>query len=377
MGIKDLRQGLPVVGYAKIGEAMLMQALIEGGAKTCGGCKRSEALGFEGGLPTQLGIFLPYNDLELNFPTRHAYFRGRTAYCTGDGEQAQRLKITGTKKVSGRDTPVYGPAEPHEGCGSLCPDRESRRCKPNARLRFVLGIQENVGGCFEFRTTSWNSTANIVASLEMLRTWTGGILQGFPLLFEIGPQTVQPKDGGPANIAQIARVTFPGGPEKLLAAVQESLQIRAPVIAEIRKLEASIERGEWEEPDAEELAGTETEDAEFEEIPEGGAAPEQEEPPPPQAEFEEPAGESNGGWSAVGEGAPVSKGRISAIVAQAAKRAHELGIEGGCSTILTYVLAEGGAKALEEVTDDCVGEFLKRVKGYQLPGSDGAAEIFD
>jgi hypothetical protein len=415
VGIKDLRQGLPVIGHAKIGEAspksssrkgapykfdhieltgvvrdkegrlipdaMLIQAVIEAGAKTCGGCERSEALAeasgvkFPDGLPTQFGIFLPYNDLELNFPTRHAYFRGRTAYCTGDGEQAYRLKVTGEKMVQGRKTPVYGPAEPHEGCGSLCPDRESRRCKPNARLRFVLGIQENVGGCFEFRTTSWNSTANIVASLEMLKSWTGGILQGIPLLFEIGPQTVQPKDGGPANVAQIARVTFPGGPEKLLAEVRESLQIRAPMIAEIRQLEASIERGEWSEPEPEELIDTEPEDAEFTEVPEGAAPadggepeePAQEEPEPPQ-------------WSAIGTGNTIGKGAVAAIIAQAAKRAHDLGIESGCSTILSYVLAEGGAKKLEEVTEDCKPEFLERVKGYQLPESpvsDEQAKAFD
>lgn len=281
MGIKILRTGLPVIGYAKIGIASekssplkgapmrwdhieltgverdpagrlipdlpLMRELITRGAKTCGGCARAKELGFPDGLPVQLGIFLPYNDLELNFPSRLSYFRGRTAFCTGDGETAKRRKVLRTEKVQGKDLETLGAEEPYPGCGWGCKDLIDRRCKPYAKLRFVLAIQENVGGCFEFKTTSLNSISNITEGLSMTQAATGGVLQWIPLLFEISPQTVQPRDGGRASTAYIARVTFPGSPQKLVEAVHAHLQVRAPMVAEIRKLEASIKKGAWSE----------------------------------------------------------------------------------------------------------------------------------
>lgn len=285
MAIKILRTGLPVIGHAKIGIASeksstlkgapmrwdhieltgverdaagrllpdipLMRELIARGAKTCGGCSRAKELGFPGGLPTQLGIFLPYNDLELNFPSRLSYFKGRTTFCSGDGEQARRRKVVKVERVQGRDVEILGAEEPYAGCGWECPDLVSRRCKPYAKLRFVLAIQENVGGCFEFKTTSLNSIPNISEGLSMIQAATGGVLQWIPLLFEVSPQTVQPRDGGRASTAYIARVTFPGSPQKLVEAVHTHLQVRAPMVAEIRKLEASIKQGTWSETPAE------------------------------------------------------------------------------------------------------------------------------
>ena len=72
------------------------------------------------------GVLLPYNELELNLQSRLAYYKGRTAYCTGDGEEAMRLEIVGKEK--GKDR--YGAAQPHSPCGNQCPDF-LKRCKPN------------------------------------------------------------------------------------------------------------------------------------------------------------------------------------------------------------------------------------------------------
>lgn len=284
--IKILKSGLPVVGYAKIGEGTpknsrrkgapikfdhleltgverdadgrlcadipLMLKMIEAGAKTCDGCERSKELAdkwsvpeLEGGLPVELPILLPYDDLELNFPNRLAYYRSRTAYCTGDGETAERLTIVTTIKVDGKDVYEYGKAEPYGPCGSACEDFEKRRCKPNARLRFVLAGQENIGGCYEFRTTSWNSIANLQQSLSLVQQMAGGVLSWIPLYFDIVPQTVQPRDGGPANTAYIARVSYRGNPQKLLETVHRNLTLRAPMMAEVKKLEAFASRG-WD-----------------------------------------------------------------------------------------------------------------------------------
>lgn len=293
MPIKNLRSGIPVIGYAKIGsvgesrngrqpppvkwdhieltgirrdsagrllpDTDAMQKLTQHAeVPTCGGCKRSEQLGFPDGLPTRIPIVLVYNDPEVTFPHRLAMYRGRRAFCVGDGEEAMRLEEKGTTKDrQGREVPVFGEAKPFGPCGDACPDFQAGRCKPNGRLRFMLSIQESIGGCYEFKTTSWNSIANIAESLNMIRQLSGGVVEWIPLWFEIAPQTVQPKDGSPPNEAQIARIRFLGNPQKLLETVRETLQLKAPVIQEVRRLEARIERGVgWNDEPPEEEAAT-------------------------------------------------------------------------------------------------------------------------
>lgn len=293
--IKILSTGLPVVGYVKIGVASEKSSRLKGAPMkfdhfeitgrqkdnegrlipdlemmrhlvghpqitTCGGCARSKELGFPDGLPTRLPIRLPYDSLELNFPNRLALYRGGTAFCVGDGatpeqvaagegEGAMRLKVL--QEGSGQ-APVFGEPEPFGPCGVACPDFQSRRCKPNARLQFVLETQQSVGGCYQFKTTSWNSIRNIISSLQTIQTLTVGTLNWIPLLFELSPQTVQPKSGGRANTAYVARVTHPGGPQQLLEAVKSALELRAPLIGQIRQLEASIQnRTVWRETPSE------------------------------------------------------------------------------------------------------------------------------
>lgn len=297
MPIRILGKGLPAVGFCKIGEPdsakdpqrkgapqkwdhfeltgrerdahgklcvdvditlALLRAQSHDGKpalRTCGGCSRSKWLAeqigvpeFEHGLPVELPVLLPYDDLELNLPHRLVYYKGGTAFCTGDGESAQRLEIKGTRKVDGRDVEDYGAPKDWSPCGNACPDFNQQNgkrpnCMPTARLRFLLGLQASVGGCYEFRTRSWNSIRNLVESFEMIQTVTGGSLAWIPLWLEVGPQTVQPRSGR-ANTAWIVRASYRGTPQKLLEEVRGNLQLRAPILREIRQLEAMASR-EW------------------------------------------------------------------------------------------------------------------------------------
>lgn len=289
--IRILRKGMPIVGYAKIGQpgaqhpekfdhieltgrardaskrlepdVELMRELLkrdtEGIITTCGGCPRSKDLGFEKGLPTRLPILLPYNDLELVIPNRLAWYKAGIAYCVGDGQTAQRLEVVkqGTRNIATE----YGDAKPHSPCAEGgCPDfGKSDRCKPRGRLRFMLGVQQTIGGCYEFQTTSWNSIANLVEGLRVIQSQAGGTLVGIPLFFEISKQTVRPK-AGPQNTAWIASVVFRGSQEQLLEAVERQLRVAAPRMQEIRKLEREISKGTVWSDEPEDI---EAEEAEF------------------------------------------------------------------------------------------------------------------
>lgn len=410
MAIKILRSGLPVLGLAKLGmptlrsspqkgapikfdhieitgrerdadgvlcpDVALMRRIIDAGAKTCAGCERAKRLGFANGLPTEIPILLPYSDLELNLPHRLAYYRGRTVFCSGDGELAHRLEILETRKERGddgkeREVPVYGAPKQHLPCGAACPDFEARRCKPSGRLRFLLAGMEAVGGCYEYRSTSWNSIANLVESLQLIQAVTGGVLSWIRLVFAIAPQTVQPKGGGRAMTAQIARVYYPGGPQTLLEEARAQLQLRAPVLREVRLLEAQIKRSgaAWEmtPEEVEEFR----EEFDFEALEAEAAAPTPL-PAPPAAEAAEPATPSLPPDDHPDPFAPepritpdplINQEDRSAIMAAGQARIRELGAPAASlGLLLKNALRPFGLKSGNELKRSQVAEFLEAIK---------------
>jgi len=189
-----------------------------------------------GDKPTALRIALPFDDIEANVQTRLAYYRGRTLFCHGDGETAQRLTVT---NASG-SAPEFGAFAPFGPCGEACPDFQARRCKPNARLNVILAAQEQIGGVYVFRTTSWTSIRNILAGLVSIKAETGGVLAWIPLLLRLVPHTVYPKEGGAAQLAYVVQLVFDGALDTLLATVKDRLAVRAPLLREIRQLEALL-----------------------------------------------------------------------------------------------------------------------------------------
>jgi hypothetical protein len=180
--------------------------------------------------PTSLRIRLPFNDVEMNFPNSLRFYKGARLYCTGDGETAERL---------GGQGPTYGPAEAYGPCGEACKDFKERRCRPFGMLRCVLEEQQQIGGIYEWRTTSYNSIRNVLAALTMIKAQTGGQLAWVPLTMRLVPQTVTPREGSP-NTAYIVQIVYEGSPQHLLTTVRDLLALRAPLMEEIRSLEAGL-----------------------------------------------------------------------------------------------------------------------------------------
>jgi hypothetical protein len=155
---------------------------------------------------TELPIRLLYDDPDLNFLTRLACFKGVSCWCSGDGENADRLdERTGEmKKVKcpcERQSPEY---------------KGQDKCKATGVLSAVLEGVSVVGGVWKFRTTSYNSVVNILSSMSFIKSLTGGVLAGLPLHLVVSPKTVNIPGGGGVTTVFIVRVEYRGTVEALV-----------------------------------------------------------------------------------------------------------------------------------------------------------------
>ena len=162
----------------------------------------------------ELPVRLLYDDIDLNFLTRYSAYQGSRCWCSGDGEEAQRL--TGE---NGKYGPVTCP------CERLAQDYKGQpRCKPLGTLQVLLEGVDRVGGVWKFRTTSWNTVNAILSSLALIKTLTGGPLAGIPLMLVLSPKTVTTPDGK-SMVAFIVSIEF-RGPEQQLAEIGYEIALR-------------------------------------------------------------------------------------------------------------------------------------------------------
>lgn len=154
--------------------------------------------------PKEIPIIFLFDDIDMNFRTEYAYYQGAKCMCRGDGEIAERLYLKAGKQTvivedysTNPDSPIpllikkeiqVKPGEKHniicntEKCPFSQPDAKGvTRCKPSGILSCLIPASMNIGGVFRFRTHSWNTISNILASLELIKTITGGILVGLPM----------------------------------------------------------------------------------------------------------------------------------------------------------------------------------------------------
>lgn len=120
---------------------------------------------------TRIPVRLLYNDPALNLETRYAAYKGRSVWCSGNGEVAQRAV-----KGPGQYEPVTCPCERIEQGYEGDP-----KCKINGVLSVLIDGAPGVGGVWKFRTTSFNSVDGLFGSLAFMATITGGQLANLPL----------------------------------------------------------------------------------------------------------------------------------------------------------------------------------------------------
>lgn len=146
--------------------------------------------GILGDSPKIIPVRLIYDDISLNFATRYICYYGKTVFCSGDGEEAQRLQKDGTHKT------IVCPCERQDPKFTGDDGKGKGKCKINGILSVIIDGAQAVGGVWKFRTTSYNSVVGILSSLALIQRIAGGRLAGIPLNMTVSPKTVaNPVDG--------------------------------------------------------------------------------------------------------------------------------------------------------------------------------------
>jgi len=170
--------------------------------------------------PTALDVLLPFDDLDRNFDVHYKlYGANGKLKCRGDGERARRLMIE-----DGRPTYVDGKcpcrrAEPTPQEGDR-PDKPPE-CKPIATLT-VRCYKKDMATGYQFVTSSWNSAANLQATIETLIEQYGPAVVMIPLIFRVRMQTVRPIVNGKQMATKQPIVSLEG---HSLAHVVRSLKV--------------------------------------------------------------------------------------------------------------------------------------------------------
>ncbi len=175
-----------------------------------------------GASPRELNIFLLYNDITLNFPTRYNAYKGGKCICRGDGQKA--ITIMGDEiECNPEICPTYNDTP--------------KGCKLSGILSCVLADAPMLGGVYKFRTTSFYSVRSILSSLMYISTLTGGILSMIPLKLTVTPMQVTPK--GQTQTVYIVNIVFPGTMNQLLDSTVKVSQYQSIMRSQIQQLEAT------------------------------------------------------------------------------------------------------------------------------------------
>ena len=120
---------------------------------------------------TRIPVRLLYNDPALNLGTRYAAYKGRSVWCSGNGETARRA-VTKAGQYEACECPCERIEQGYEG---------DPKCKINGVLSVLVDGAPGVGGVWKFRTTSFNSVDGLSGSLAFMAAMTGGQLANLPL----------------------------------------------------------------------------------------------------------------------------------------------------------------------------------------------------
>lgn len=187
-----------------------------------------------GDKPTELAGILMYPEVEQNFHSEFAIYKGRGKdgkVWTCNGEEATNLKTGATggcKKAAGKEC----------------------QCKPYGRLHIQLWTSPYTLGFHTFRTTSWTSVNNIQTALEEIHARFGSCMNA-PVKLRIYPSEDRHDDGNTTS-HKVALVLAMGMREAAnhIAEGRQYLQLASGEIErQAQEVGAELDRTDEEEAD--------------------------------------------------------------------------------------------------------------------------------
>lgn len=160
-------------------------------------------------------VRLIYDDIGLNFATRYICYYGKTVFCSGDGETAQRLQ---QDKTTYKERSCPCERQDPKFAGDVVNGQVKAgqgKCKINGILSTIIDGADSVGGVWKLRTTSYNTVVGIMSSLALISRITGGRLAGIPLNLTVSPKTTQDPVAGSQVTVYVVGLTFAGNMETL------------------------------------------------------------------------------------------------------------------------------------------------------------------
>ena len=139
-----------------------------------------------GDKPMELDCVLAFDTVEESFQSSMQVYKGKTKVLQCDGEMSLKVE-TGEQMECPRLN------------GGTCP------CKPYGRLAVMLEADQEYGGFRVFRTTSWESVANIQSTLQMFELQFGS-LRGLPLKLKLYLAEVQYEQDGSQRTGEAWKV---------------------------------------------------------------------------------------------------------------------------------------------------------------------------
>lgn len=231
-----------------------------------------------GEAPTELAGVLMYPEPEQNLHAEMVQYRGRTKVVGCDGEERTELE---------------------SGARSACPRLEGGdcECKPYGRLHLQLWASPHMFGYHVFRTTSWESTANIQSVIKEIYERFGTCYKA-PVRLVLYPSTDTYMDGNKERTSESYKVglvlamSLEEAAEEMVRAKRlmdstrrELLQIAGEVQEDLTKRDqeeaADIAEEFFPEQAVQSSVGTQEKLDEFK-----GELAEDEEPPIVEGEFE-------------------------------------------------------------------------------------------
>jgi hypothetical protein len=188
--------------------------------------------------PKRIPIMLLFDEIPLVFQYRLTCYKGKTLFCSGDGRAAHQIKDQQKPERVQVVCPCYRKEPTFQGDDG----RGNGKCKINGKLSVVIAGANIVGGVWVFRTTGYNSTVGIISSLTLIKTMTGGILAGIPLVMTIQPKVaINPIDGKSQTI-QVVGIEYSGSIDDLQNGALKLAQKNAEYRARLGNVEREVQK---------------------------------------------------------------------------------------------------------------------------------------